>query len=71
MSIEKQNSASCQTAVSGSVYLAFMRINYEGIYESSMKLFKNRKDAEKHLDELKKLHGTWSQTYEVVELHCH
>ena len=60
-----------KTAVSGSVYLAFMRIDYEGIYESSMKLFKKKKDAEKHLVELKELHGTWSQTYEVVELHCH
>jgi hypothetical protein len=60
-----------KTAVSGSAYLAFMRIDYEGIYESSMNLFNNKKDAEKHLDELKELHGTWSNTYEVVEMHCH
>lgn len=60
-----------KNAVSSSAYLAFMRIDYEGIYESSMKLFKNKKDAEKHLDELKQLHGTWSNTYEVVEMHCY
>ena len=68
---KEQNPQSCQTDVSGSVYLAFMRIDYEGINESSMKLFKKKKDAKKHLVELKELHGTWSQTYEVVELHCH
>jgi hypothetical protein len=59
-----------EDSVSGIAYLAFMRIDYEGIYESSMNLFNNKKDAEKHLDELKELHGTWSNTYEVVEMHC-
>jgi hypothetical protein len=66
-----QKTALSKTTVSGSVYLAFMRIDYEGIYESSMKLFKKKKDAEKYLAELKELRGTRSQTYDVVKLHCH
>jgi hypothetical protein len=71
ISDKKQTKPLVKTTVSGSAYLAFMRIDYEGIYESSMKLFSNKKDAEKYLQELKEKHGTWSQTYEVVELHCH
>jgi hypothetical protein len=49
------------------VYLAFMRIDYEGIFEASMKLFKNKTDAEKYLDTLREKHG-YSVTYEIEEM---
>ena len=42
ISDKKQTKPLVKTTVSGSAYLAFMRIDYEGIYESSMKLFSNK-----------------------------
>lgn len=57
--------------VSGSAYLAFMRIDYEGIFESSMKLFKSKTEAGKYICSLRKKHGSGSVTYDIKELHCH
>jgi hypothetical protein len=58
-------------SVSGSAYLAFMRIDYEGIFESSMKLFKSKTEAGKYICELRKKHGSGSVSYDIVDLHCH
>lgn len=57
--------------VSGSAYLAFMRIDYEGIFEGSMKLFKSKTEAGKYICSLRKKHGSGSVTYDIKELHCH
>lgn len=38
-------------------YLAFYRIDYEGIMESSMALFSTKDKAENHIQELKEEHG--------------
>ena len=50
------------------VYLAFMRIDYEGIYEDNMLMFKSKTDAEKHIDTLREKHGTYTITYEIKEM---
>ena len=50
------------------VYLAFMRVAYEGIYEDSMKLFKSKTEAGKHICALRKAHGTFTMTYEIEEM---
>jgi hypothetical protein len=50
------------------VYLAFMRIDYEGIYEDSMKLFKSKTEAGKHICALRKKHGSFTITYEIKEM---
>ena len=52
----------------GSVYLAFLRIDYGGIFESSMKLFKTQSSADKYILELKKKNGNDGVTYDIVEL---
>jgi hypothetical protein len=57
--------------ISGITYLAFMRIDYEGIFESSMKLFKNKTEADKYICSLRKKHGNGSFTYDIKELYCH
>jgi hypothetical protein len=49
------------------VYLAFMRIDYEGIFEESMKLFESKIEAEKYLDMIREKHG-YSVTYEIKEM---
>ena len=49
-------------------YLAFMRIGYEGIFESSMKLFKSKIEAGKYIYELRNKLGNGSATYEIIEL---
>ena len=50
------------------VYLAFMRIDYEGIYEESMEMFDGKLAAEKYIAELKKKNGTYTITYEIKEM---
>jgi hypothetical protein len=50
------------------VYLAFMRIDYEGIYEDSMKVFNGKLAAEKHIAKLKENNGTYTITYEIKEM---
>ena len=57
--------------VSGSAYLAFMRMDYEGIFESSMKLFKSKTKADRYICELRKKHGSGSVSYDIVDLHCY
>ncbi len=57
--------------VSGGAFLAFIRIDYEGIYEGSIKLFKSKTAADKYISELKKENGGDSVTYDIVELHFH
>ena len=49
------------------VYLAFMRIDYEGIFEESMKLFKSKTEAGKYICTLRKKYG-YSVTYEIKEM---
>lgn len=49
-------------------YLAFMSLDYEGIFESSIRLFKNKPAAEKYICDLKKLHGSDFVTYDIMEL---
>ena len=50
------------------VYLAFMRIDYEGIYEDSMKVFNGKLAAENHIAKLRKAHGSYTITYEIKEM---
>tara|TARA_B110000259_G_C13816700_1_gene322978 strand:- start:55 stop:222 length:168 start_codon:yes stop_codon:yes gene_type:complete len=50
------------------VYLAFMRIDYEGIYEDDMRMFKDKVHAEKYISELKEKNGTYTITYEIKEM---
>ena len=50
------------------VYLALMRVDYEGIHEDSMKLFKSKTEAEKYIDTLREKHGSYTLTYEVEEM---
>tara|TARA_B110000503_G_scaffold95807_1_gene144188 strand:+ start:1464 stop:1631 length:168 start_codon:yes stop_codon:yes gene_type:complete len=50
------------------LYLAFMRIDYEGIYEDNMKLFKSKTEAGKYICALRKEHGTYTITYEIKEM---
>ena len=59
------------TIPSVSTYLAFMRIDYGGIFESSMKLFKSKTEAGKYICELRKKNGSGSVSYDIVDLHCH
>ena len=49
------------------VYLAFMVIDYEGVYQPSMKVFSTKEKAEKHEDKLRKEHGTSGQRFEIIE----
>lgn len=51
-------------------YLAFVRLNYEGIYERSMKLFKNKTEAYKYISSLKEEHGNDFVTYDILEMYC-
>jgi len=68
---KEQNEQCTIPSVSGSYYLAFMRIDYEGIFERSMKLFKSKTEAGKYICELRKKHGSGSVSYDIVDLHCH
>ena len=68
---KSKNPALNKADVSGSAYLAFMSIDYEGIFESSMKLFRNSVDAEKYIIELKQKHSSVGCTFYVRKLHCH
>jgi len=58
-------------SVSGSAYLAFMRMHYEGMDEGSMKLFKSKTEAGKYICELRKKYGSSSVDYDIIDLHCH
>jgi len=71
MNTDKNNTQLPQSSVSDSAFLAFMRIDYEGIFEQSIKLFRNKTEAGKYICELRKTHGTWNVTYEILDLHYH
>lgn len=55
------------------MYLAVLRVEYEGIYESDMKLCKTKPEAEKHIVYLKKKYGAiqWPEEFDIIELPIH
>lgn len=67
----QDDTQSLQSCVSDSAFLAFMRIDCEGIFEKSIKLFRNKTEAGKYICELRKKHGTCNVTYEILDLHYH
>lgn len=50
------------------MYLAFMRLDYEGIFEDTLKLFKSKTEADKYIKYLEEKHGSGSVTYDIKEL---
>jgi len=49
-------------------YIAFMRVDYEGAAEDSIRLFKKESDAENYISELKTKNGTDYYSYVVMKL---
>ena len=50
------------------MFLAFFRFDYEGIYEDSIKLFKSKKLAKDYITKLKEGDSTSGCTFEIKEL---
>lgn len=53
-----------------SFYLVFEELEYSGIYEPSLELFKNKKDAELYIEKLKKENKLSRDPFYMIELDC-